>query len=89
MAGYTVFSDKTATGPISPTLTKRVLETTPIEIETYVTLLTTEMKADLPDLCEYDSETGIKAMTEAVKAMSDCSELSGFACSRYAFITAC
>lgn len=89
MVGYTVFSDKSATGPISPKLTERVLETQPTEIETYVTLLTTEMKADLPDLCEYDAQTAINAMTEAIQKMADCKELSAYACQRYAWVTSC
>lgn len=89
MAGYTIFSDKSATGSIPSIIPETILKTTAVEIETYVKLLTTEMEADLPDLCDYDQQTGIDAMTKAVEKMADCKELSGFACQRYAFITTC
>ena len=89
LAGYTIFSTTTASGTIPSIFLGRVSTTSPAEIAHYSMTLSTEMKRELSDLCNYSVEEGQTAFQAATDAMSTCSTFSGYGCSRYSWITSC
>lgn len=91
MAGYTIFTivQEDVDRSIPRATRRKVQRTSRREMARYVRLLRRQLQSDLPAACDFRTTQGVKAMSEAIVKMKQCTKLQNGSCNRYAEVIDC